>query len=186
MSADRRWMGEALALARQALAAGEFPVGCVLVAGGRVVGRGRRVHTRPGEVNELDHGEMVALRQWLSGGAPGSGGAVTVYTTLEPCLMCLGALVLNGVRRIVYAYEDVMGGATGLLPRVRSGGGPGAPGPTLYTDPPVTITAGVERGPSLSLFRAFFADPANDYWRESPLARYTLSAAASAPRGRPR
>jgi tRNA(adenine34) deaminase len=67
--------------------------------------------------------------------------------------------------RIVYAYEDVMGGATGCD---RSGL------PPLYRDARLTITAGVLRDRSLALFSRFFADSGNPYWADSLLCRYTL------------
>lgn len=161
---DQQLMALALVLAREALAAGEFPVGCVIAGNGGVVAAGRRAHSRV-ETNELDHAEVVALRELLAR-APGIDPAgLTVYSTMEPCLMCYATLLLNGVRRIVYAYEDVMGGGTNLELAALA---------PLYREMRVTVVPGVRRAESLALFRQFFADPANGYWQNSLLAEYTL------------
>ena len=158
-------MAEALRQARAALGQGEFPVGCVIVGEGRILAAGARTGTAAGGGNETDHAEMVALRglESIGGGAPGS---LTAYCTMEPCLMCYAALMLHRVTTIVYAYEDVMGGGTGC---------PIAALAPLYREAAPRLVRGVLRERSLELFRAYFADPANDYWRNSLLARYTLS-----------
>ncbi|MBC2744576.1 MAG: nucleoside deaminase [Desulfosarcina sp.] len=90
---------------------------------------------------------------------------LTLYCTMEPCLMCFSAILLSGIGRIVYAYEDVMGGGTGCD---RSGL------PTLYRDTQLTVISGVLRENSLALFQRFFADSGNPYWADSLLSRYTL------------
>jgi len=176
-----KWMSKALDLAESALAKGDFPVGCVLVSGDTIVGTGARSHTMPGDMNELDHAEVCALRDWFERGCPlghGDDAGITAYCNLEPCLMCLGALILNGIKRIVYAYEDVMGGATGLdFSRPMTG----AAGPVgsffndnLYAESRIEILGGIKRKESLALFKMFFSDPAQSYWRDSLLYKYTL------------
>ncbi len=163
---QQRFMAAALAEAEQALAAGEFPVGCVLVRDKVILARGRRTNSSLETVNELDHAEIVALRN-LAAGHPGPDPAgITAYSTMEPCLMCYAALILNGVRTIVYAYEDVLGGATGLDPATLA---------PLYRQMAVTVVPGVLRHQSLALFKRFFASPDNLYRQESRLARYTLA-----------
>ena len=86
--------------------------------------------------------------------------------------MCMAALMLAGIGTIVYAYEDVMGGGTGLdydgLP-------------PLYAQRRPRVIGGVLRRASLQLFQAFFANRRNDYWRGSPLADYTLAQKATSP-----
>ncbi len=110
---DTRFMTEALGLAQTALAAGEFPVGCVIADGDSVVARGYRTGTVAGSGNEIDHAEINALR-YLVGSVPDiKRSRLTIYCTMEPCLMCFSAILLSGIGRIVYAYEDVMGGGTG-------------------------------------------------------------------------
>ena len=79
--------------------------------------------------------------------------------------MCFAAILLSGVGRVVYAYEDVMGGGTGCD---RSALAP------LYRDSLLTVTGGVLREQSLALFYRFFSDSGNPYWKDSLLSRYTL------------
>jgi tRNA(adenine34) deaminase len=162
---DITYMDLALSQASEALAAGEFPVGCVIADGAGLVAEGRRRHSRE-QANELDHAEIVALRTLLDNSPAIDRAGLTVYSTMEPCLMCFSTLLLNGVHRIVYGYEDVMGGGTNLDLT------PLAP---LYRTMRVEVFPGVRRAESLALFRDFFADPANGYWQGSLLAEYTLA-----------
>lgn len=112
---DLRFMTAALDMARTALAGGEFPVGCVIADGRTVVARGHRTGTTVGPGNELDHAEINALRCLGEAGVDRDRAALTLYCTMEPCLMCFSAIVLSGIGRIVYAYEDVMGAGLGLI-----------------------------------------------------------------------
>jgi len=160
------FMRLALAEAGEALAANEFPVGCVLVHDGQVVARGRRTNSRGGAANEMDHAEIVALRALLRYQPQLDRGRVIAYSTMEPCLMCFATLLLNGVRTMVWGYEDAMGGGTALaLGHL----------PPLYREMEVTLVPHVLRKESLGLFKRFFADPANDYWQGSYLAAYTMA-----------
>ena len=173
-------MSIALDLAATALSREDFPVGCVLVSGDRLVGSGSRSHTKSEDVNEIDHAEISALRDWISR-RPHQGdmdGPVTAYCNLEPCLMCLGAMVLNGIKRIVYAYEDVMGGAAGLdisrsLTRTNSAVFDIRKG-NIYVESRIEILGGIKRKESIALFKRFFLDPSRSYWKDSLLYRYTL------------
>lgn len=168
---DPFFMEKALDRARAALEAGEFPVGAVLVHDGRVVARGRRSGTAGGRPNEVDHAEIGALRALAGLADPPAPGEISLYCTMEPCLMCYAALLLAGIGRIVYAFEDPMGGGTGCdLTTV---------GP-LYAPRRPEIVPHVLRRESLALFSSFFESPLNDYWQGSLLADYTLQAAASA------
>ncbi|MFW5901586.1 MAG: nucleoside deaminase, partial [Thermodesulfobacteriota bacterium] len=100
---DKDFMEQALAQAGQALEAGEFPVGCVIADGRRVLATGARRGSAGEQPNELDHAEMVALRKlYTAGGFERKTGPLTLYCTMEPCLMCFGAIVLNRIPRIVY------------------------------------------------------------------------------------
>lgn len=164
MKSHEYFMEQALTLAEEALAQREFPVGCVLVEDGHVVATGRRVHSGS-EANEIDHAEIMALRD-LVGRHPGKElGEIVVYSTLEPCLMCFSTLIVNGIRKIIYGYEDVMGGGTNVD---LSGLNP------FYSSMNLTLIPHVLRQRSLDLFKVFFADPENQYWRGSLLAEYTL------------
>ena len=157
-------MGYALQEAEKALAAGEFPVGCVLIHDGDIVAAGGRINSGLGG-NEFDHAEIVALRSLIGTTPDLDFSRVVVYSTLEPCLMCYTTLILNGFRTIVFGYEDVMGGGSGLeLARL----------PALYTSMQVQVIPGVSRSACLELFQRFFKDEKNDYWRDSLLSQYTL------------
>jgi tRNA(adenine34) deaminase len=84
--------------------------------------------------------------------------------------MCYVTLLLNGIRRIVYGYEDIMGGGTNLdLQTLKP----------LYREMSVEIIPHILRRESLELFNAFFADQDNTYWKDSPLARYTVAQIAA-------
>jgi tRNA(adenine34) deaminase len=161
-----RYMGLALEMAKAAYDRNEFPVGCVMIHEGAVIARGARRNSRGHNPSELDHAEISALRELEQLGGSVDRGRITMYCTLEPCLMCFGALMIGGIGTVVYAYEDAMGGATacdrGKLP-------------PLYRDHIVRVIGGIRRAESLSLFKSFFSRPDLDYWRGSLLAGYTLA-----------
>ncbi len=160
-----RFMNKALGLAKSALAQGEFPVGCVMVHQDKILVTGARKSTLANDRNELDHAEMVALRKLTELKKPINHEEITVFCTMEPCLMCYAALILAGIGKIVYAYEDVMGGGSSCeLARLKP----------LYKNSPITVVADVMRNESLELFQAFFSNPDNSYWENSLLAEYTL------------
>lgn len=110
---DEYWMRQALQLALRAQEEGEVPVGALLVLDNQVIGEG---WNRPiGRHDPTAHAEIMALRQ---------GGSVlqnyrllnaTLYVTLEPCVMCAGAMVHSRIRRLVYGAPDVKTGAAGSL-----------------------------------------------------------------------
>jgi tRNA(adenine34) deaminase len=159
------FMKKALDRAEHALSAGEFPVGCVIVHQNKILATGTRKGTIGGGGNEIDHAEMVALRSLLEHDDQIKFGRITAFCTMEPCLMCYGALILAGIDKIVYAYEDVMGGGTGCeLSRLKP----------LYRKSPITVVPHVLRTQSLKLFKTYFSNPANRYWENSLLAEYTL------------
>ncbi len=109
---DRQWMLEALGQARLARDAGEVPVGAVLVVDGEVVGRG--FNETIGSTDPTAHAEIVALRTGASRlGNYRTGGVL--YVTLEPCLMCMGAMVQARVDRLVYGADDPKAGAASSL-----------------------------------------------------------------------
>ena len=163
-------MQEALQEAIKALKAGEFPVGCVMVHEDTIISRGRRINSKAPNDNELDHAEIVTLRELFALHPEIDRSKIVVYSTMEPCLMCYVTLLLNGIRKIVYGYEDVMGGGTNLDLQSLN---------PLYREMPVEIIPKVLRRESLELFQSFFAAPNNTYWQDSPLARYTLAQSAA-------
>ncbi|MFZ0612113.1 MAG: nucleoside deaminase [Desulfobacterales bacterium] len=160
------FMTAALEQAEATYSAGEFPVGCVLVHKDRILASGRRTGTAAQGVNEVDHAEMVALRRLAAVGKDVAADEIVLFSTLEPCLMCYGAIILSGIRTIVFAFEDVMGGGTSCdLARLNP----------LYRNAAMSIIPHVRRAQSVKLLQAFFADPKNDYWKDSLLARFTLN-----------
>lgn len=110
---DPAWMDEALAEAARAAEAGEVPVGALVVLDGRVIGRGANAPIAAHDPTA--HAEILALRQ--AGRHVGNyrlPGA-TLYTTVEPCLMCMGALLHARVARLVFGCFDPKAGAAGSV-----------------------------------------------------------------------
>ena len=113
---DERFMGLALDEARAALAAGEVPVGAVVVLDGRVIGRG---HNQPlGLKDPTAHAEVLALRAAAQLMGNYRLGGADLYATVEPCAMCCGAAVLARVARVVYGAPDPRAGAARTLYRL--------------------------------------------------------------------
>lgn len=162
---DEYFMKKALEQARMALAAGEFPVGCVMVLGKDIIATGARQGTAGTGLNEVDHAEIMALRNLSHLDRNVNMQAVSVFSTLEPCLMCFGALVISGIGRIVFAYEDAMGGGTRC---------DCANLPPLYRESQIKIKSGVLRKDSLELLKSYFSQSQNTYLMASSLAAYTL------------
>jgi len=110
---DHHWMGKAIAQARRAEAIGEVPIGAVIVKDGAVIARGHNL--RESNQDPAAHAEMIAIRKaarklssWRLTGA-------TLYVTLEPCTMCMGAVILSRLDRVVFGSYDPKGGAAGSL-----------------------------------------------------------------------
>ena len=145
MPNDAFWMTEALAEATQADAEGEVPVGAVIVLNDVIVGRG---HNQPIQLRDpTGHAEILALR--AAAGfldnyrLPGT----TLYVTVEPCLMCMGALLQARLQRIVFGCYDPKAGAAGSLYDVSND-------PRLNHR--VEVTAGVKEEECRGLLRQFF------------------------------
>lgn len=159
-----KFMRLALQEAEKAFNAGQFPVGCVLVVGDEVMATGGRENSDI-PFSELDHAEIVALRNLQRMYPDIDLEQVVIYTTLEPCLMCYSTLVVNNVSTIVYGFEDVMGGGTNLpLEKL-------AP---LYKEREIIVARHILRDECLHLFQQFFKNPQNTYLQNTLLARYTL------------
>jgi tRNA(adenine34) deaminase len=110
---NSRFMAEAIAEARRAEAEGEVPVGAVAVADGLIVGAG---HNRPiGLADPTAHAEILALRAAASTLKTYRLTGVLIYVTLEPCVMCVGAMLNARIARIVYGARDDKAGALGSV-----------------------------------------------------------------------
>jgi tRNA(adenine34) deaminase len=106
-------MGKALAQAERAARLGEVPIGAVLVKGGRVIGRG--CNRREGQNDPSAHAEMIAIRQAARRLDAWRLTGTTLYVTLEPCPMCMGAIILARIERLVFGCHDPKAGAAGSL-----------------------------------------------------------------------
>ena len=113
MPKEEFYMWEALTLAREAAAAGEVPVGCVIVRDGAIIGRGRNRREEKQAVSS--HAELEAMAQ--ANAAVGSWRleGCELYVTLEPCPMCAGAIVNSRIKRVVYGARDAKAGCCGSV-----------------------------------------------------------------------
>ena len=128
---DQHWMQQALALAERAAAAGEVPVGAVLVSDEHCIAEGWNQPV--GRHDPTAHAEVIALRAAGVSRENYRLTGTTLYVTLEPCLMCVGAMVHARVQRLVFGASDPKSGAVttcvhgfdlpGLNHRVESTGG---------------------------------------------------------------
>lgn len=110
---DRKWMRVALREAENALASADVPIGAIAVREGRIIGRG--YNRREADQDPTAHAEMIALREAAAALGQWRLEEVTLYSTLEPCAMCAGALVLARLPRLVYAAIDPKAGAAGSV-----------------------------------------------------------------------
>ena len=110
---DIVFMREALALAEQAMAADEAPVGAVIVRGGQIVSRGWNMREQ-GKDATL-HAEMNAIREACERMGGWRLPGCTLYVTLEPCPMCAGAIVNARIERVVFGAADPKAGAAGSV-----------------------------------------------------------------------
>ena len=109
---DQDIMAAAIALARQGAEAGEVPMGAVVVVDGEVIGQG--FNQALGAQDPTAHAEIVALRQACRQAGNYRLPGATIYVTLEPCLMCVGAMVHARISRLVYGATDPKVGAVRL------------------------------------------------------------------------
>jgi len=142
---DAAFMALALAEAQQAAAAGEVPVGAVVVLEGRVIGSG---HNQPiGASDPTAHAEIVALRaaarQMKNYRLPGAA----LFATVEPCPMCCGAVLQARVARVVYGADDPKAGAARSLFRLLE---------DARLNHQVAVTGGVRREECAALLSEFF------------------------------
>ena len=102
------YMRQAIALARQAAAEGDVPVGCVIVKEGRVIGRGRNRREERGDATA--HAELEAIREACAHVGSWRLHGCTLYVTLEPCPMCAGGIINSRIEEIHYGVRDEKAG----------------------------------------------------------------------------
>ena len=146
MESDAKYMDLALAEAAKAASAGEVPVGSVIVLNGEVIGRG---FNQPISSHDATaHAEIIAMRE--GGRTLGNYRltGVTVYCTVEPCMMCAGAMIHARIQRLVFGTTDPKAGSAGSIYNV-------------LTDPRlnhrVEVVTGVREDECAAMLRSFFA-----------------------------
>ena len=143
---DEDWMRQALGLAREAADAGEVPVGCVLVSNGEIIGTGRN---SPIElIDPTAHAEMIAIRQAAVAMGNYRLENATLYCTLEPCVMCAGALVAARLGRLVFGARDLRFGGVRSKFRIAD---------SELLNHRVEVTEGVLGAEATALLQDFFA-----------------------------
>jgi tRNA(adenine34) deaminase len=144
---DVRFMEQALASAKSAFDHDDVPVGCVVVLDGQIVGTGE--NRREIDRDPVAHAEIIALRQATKNLTDWRLQGATVYVTLEPCVMCAGALIASRVSRVVYGASEEKTGAAGSRYN-------------LFSDPrllhEINLTAGVLAKESAELLGKFFSE----------------------------
>jgi tRNA(Arg) A34 adenosine deaminase TadA len=140
-------MTRAIALARDAAAAGEVPVGAVVVRDGRIVGEGRNAPR--GTHDPTAHAEIVAIRGAAAALQDERLTGCELYVTLEPCAMCAGAIAHARIARLIYAAADSKGGAV-------------AHGARVFDQPQCLhrpeVVAGIGESEAAELLQAFFRE----------------------------
>jgi tRNA(adenine34) deaminase len=139
-------MDLAIAEARAAAAAGEVPVGCVIVRGGEVVARAR--NRTIADHDPTAHAEILAIREAARTLGTERLGDCDIYVTLEPCAMCAGALAFARIRRLYYGAADPKGGAVENGVRFFAS-------PTCHHRP--EVYGGMAEQEAAALLRDFFA-----------------------------
>ena len=142
---DVHFMDFAIALAREAGQIGEIPVGAVVVFEGKVVGGGHNASIRGNDATA--HAEIRALREASVTQGNYRLTGCTLYSTLEPCLMCAGAMNHARIDRLVYACTDPKSGAAGSLYDIPAD-------PRLNHQ--IKVTSGIREAESRQLLRSFF------------------------------
>lgn len=107
------WMTRAITEARKAEAKDEVPIGCVIVSAGRIIARGHNL--RETSQDPAAHAEMIAIRKAARKLGSWRLLSCTLYVTLEPCTMCMGAIILSRIPTVVFGCLDPKGGAAGSL-----------------------------------------------------------------------
>ncbi|XP_032230905.2 tRNA-specific adenosine deaminase 2 [Nematostella vectensis] len=162
MADDVRWMEVAIKMAEEALGVGEVPVGCIMVYNNNIIGKGRN------EVNETKnatrHAELVAIdevRDWCIQNHKDTDhvfGNITLYVTVEPCIMCTAALRYVNIPKVVYGCKNERFGGCGSILAVHTEYGAGdsdkaGANPEL---PPFKCISGIFADKAVELLKEFY------------------------------
>lgn len=142
---DIHYMREALKEAEKAMQRGEIPVGALLVRNGEIIGRGS--NSRSLEGSPLGHAELTAMREASEAIGNWRFDDCTLYVTLEPCVMCAGAMVQSRLRTLVYGTRDPKAGAVGSLYNI-------VEDPRMYHR--CIVRSGILKEECAELLRSFF------------------------------
>jgi len=154
---DHTAMGQAIGEARRAAEEGEVPVGAVLLMDGQVVGGG---YNRPIALHDpTAHAEMIAIRAAAVNLKTYRLTGAWLYVTIEPCLMCVGALIHARAARVVYGARDPKAGALGSVFDLGRDG---------RLNHRLEVYGGVRADECAALIRAFFADRRDDTSGQAP------------------
>jgi tRNA(adenine34) deaminase len=147
MDADTQFMQEALAEARAAAAAGEVPIGAILIHDGAILSRSGNCTIR--DCDPTAHAEIVVLREAARLLGNYRLADTTLYVTIEPCSMCAGAIIQARVPRLVYGADDPKGGAVRSCFEILS---------NSQLNHQVDVTAGVLAADCAAILQSFFAE----------------------------
>lgn len=145
MRDEKYWMGEALVEAQRALDSGEVPVGAVVVHRDQLVGGGHNRTEQTG--SPIEHAEVVAIRRALETLGTKTLAECVLYSTVEPCVMCIGAAILARIPRVVFGAREPRTGACESVFSI-----PNEPA----LEHSIVVTGGIEAARAEELLRTFF------------------------------
>lgn len=152
---DQEFMMVAIKEAEKSYKEGELPVGAVVVLDNKIIGRGRRIkNAHP----KLDHAEIRALRQAINHQNSKQSSQMIVYSTLEPCAMCFGAILNCKIGGLVFALEDPYGGFTHLKSSEM---------PFRHQKDYPKISKGVLKERTSDLFKKFLKKTQVPFWKDA-------------------
>jgi tRNA(adenine34) deaminase len=145
MADESEWMLSALEEAEKAFGEDEVPIGCVVVHENRIIGRGHNMVEQSGD--PLAHAEMIAIRDAIGNTSKWSLCESSVYVTVEPCVMCMGAMLLARIPKVVYGSREPETGACGSVL---------APADEPGLNHRIAVIGGVSKEKSRLLMKRFF------------------------------
>lgn len=147
MKNDSFWMGKAIEEAEKAFGEGEVPIGAVVVHEGEIVGKGHNRTELTGM--PFEHAEIAAMRDAVRGSDRWILSESAVYVTVEPCVMCVGAMLLARVPKVVFGAREPKTGACESVLSI-----PNEPG----LEHRMTVIGGIEAARCAALVQAFFQE----------------------------